>query len=188
MIEVAMKKAAAGAHSNQDKKMVQPLAALLLKGILSWEERMDGLSTKDLGVRSKAAWCAAARLPHAVPEERWDKEFSSSWASPLGYVLKGNEIRKSMREDGHLPEWVVSPWLTLLPLMETEFRFTENDTERARMAQWMAAMPAPKDEIELGIKMISHNPQLQAALREQLYNITIPQAVPDTKAHPRFRV
>ena len=166
MVERSMHKAAAGKHSDQDKKMLQPLAGTLMTGLLSWKNRRDGMSDQDLKHRRQAAWDAAARLPRSVPQERWNKEFASTWASPMYYALQGREVSRAIDGGGPLPSWVPSPWVTLLPLVESRYKYAKTQEDRAKIVESMAALPATKEEVELGMNMIAHCPQLQTSLRE----------------------
>lgn len=137
---------------------VTALCTFSVAALAACANRLEGESP-DLAIDVRqGAWQLLADLTRALPESFFEPEVAKGWRSGMYYALR-DSIQEALRNQQPLPEFVVSPWLTLPPVLVTEDQGPKLDVA----TQWL--MPqSPGEDLEKARLLLEPVPALRAHL------------------------
>ena len=155
------KREASAAAPDPKDNVMERLAALCtfsVAALAAWANRLESESPElAIDVR-QGAWQLLADLTRALPEAFFEQEVVKGWRSGMFYALR-DSIQEALRNQQPLPEFVVSPWLTLPPVLVTEDQGPKLDVA----TQWL--MPqSPGEDLEKARLLLEPVPALRAHL------------------------
>lgn len=142
----------------KEMKRIAALCTFSVAALAACANRLEGESP-DLAIDVRqGAWQLLADLTRTLPESFFEPEVTKGWRSGMYYALR-DSIQEALRNQQSLPEFVVSPWLTLPPVLVTEDQGPKLDVA----TQWLMSQ-SPGEDLEKARLLLDPVPALRAHL------------------------